>query len=120
VTKGTAVFDDVASSALQVALSGLTTRQNAIANKIANVNTPGYKAQKVQFEQALQDALSNGTPLTDVQATTTDSLEPTQLNGNNVNVDEETLSNVTTGLSYQLALRGLDSKYNMLHDVIKG
>ncbi len=114
------MFDDVASSALQVALNGLAVRQRAIANNIANVNTPGFRAQKVQFEQALQDALANGGPVGQVQPAIASSLEPTQLNGNNVNLDEETLSNVTTGLAYQLALRGLDSKYNELRTVIKG
>ncbi len=114
------MFDDVASSALQVALNGLAVRQHAIANNIANVNTPGFRAQKVQFEQALQDALANGGALNQVKPTVATSLEPTQLNGNNVNLDEETLSNVNTGLAYQLALRALDSKYNELHTVIKG
>lgn len=114
------MFDDIASSALQVALSGLAARQHAIANNIANVNTPGFKAQKVQFEQALQAAVTAGTPFNQVQPSVTTSLEPTQLNGNNVNLDEETLSNVNTGLAYQLALRGIDSKYTQLHDVIKG
>ncbi len=114
------MFDDVASSALQVALNGLAVRQRAIANNIANVNTPGFKAQKVEFEQALAAALNSGTGLDQVQPSIATSLEPTQLNGNNVNLDEETLSNVNTGLSYQLALRALDTKYTQLHDVIKG
>ncbi|HKT01395.1 MAG TPA: flagellar basal body protein [Rugosimonospora sp.] len=114
------MFDDIASSALQVALTGLAARQTAIANNIANIQTPGFRAQKVQFETALQSALDNGTPLDQVQPTVATSLEPTRLDGNNVNLDEETLSNVNTGLAYQLALRGLDSKYNLLHEVIKG
>lgn len=114
------MFDDIASSALQVAINGLTLRQKAIANNIANIETPGYKADKVQFERALQDALDNGTPLGDVRATTAKSLEPTRLDGNNVNLDEETLSNVDENLRYQLVIRALDSKFTMLHDVIKG
>jgi flagellar basal-body rod protein FlgB len=114
------VFDDVASSALRVSLDGLAARQKAIANNIANVQTPGFRAQKVQFEQALQSALADGTPLGQVRPSFASSLEPTRLDGNNVNLDEETLSNVDTGLRYQLALRALDSKYTQLHDVIKG
>jgi flagellar basal-body rod protein FlgB len=114
------VFDDAASSALKVSLDGLAARQRAIANNIANVQTPGFRAQKVQFEEALQAAVANGTPLPAVQPTTATSLEPTRLDGNNVNLDEETLSNVDTGLRYQLSLRALDNKYTMLHEVIKG
>jgi flagellar basal-body rod protein FlgB len=114
------VFDDVASSALRVALDGLAARQKAIANNIANVQTPGFRAQKVEFERALQSALAGGTSLDQVRPSLATSLEPTRLDGNNVNLDEETLSNVDTGLRYQLALRALDSKYTQLHDVIKG
>ena len=48
------------------------------------------------------------------------SLEPTRLNGSNVNLDEETLSHIDTTMRYQLTLRALDSKYGMLRDAIKG
>jgi len=113
------VFDDVASQALQVALSGLAMRQRVTANNIANIQTPGFHAGKVQFENALQSAISNGTQDA-VRPTLAQSLEPTQLNGNNVNLDEETLSNVDTGLRYQLALHAMDSKFGLISDVIKG
>ena len=38
ITKGAAVFDDIASQALRVALSGLAMRQRVTANNIANMN----------------------------------------------------------------------------------
>jgi flagellar basal-body rod protein FlgB len=118
--KGSAVFDDVASQSLQVALSGLAMRQRVTANNIANIETPGFRAGKVEFESSLQSALASGTAPDQVQATVAQSLEPTQLNGNNVNLDEETLSNVDTGLRYQLALRAMDGKFGLISDVIKG
>jgi flagellar basal-body rod protein FlgB len=114
------VFDDLASSALRVALSGLSLRQKVIANNIANIETPGFHAGKVKFEDALHTALYNGDPIAGMQATQGKSLEPTRMDGNNVNLDEETLSNVDTELRYQLALNAMDSKYSLLHDVIKG
>ena len=43
----------VTSAALASALDGLAARQRAIANNIANVNTPGYTAERVSFEDAL-------------------------------------------------------------------
>jgi flagellar basal-body rod protein FlgB len=121
--KGVAVFDDIASAALQAAINGLTMRQKAIANNIANIETPGFKADKVAFERALQDALNNGASVSEllgVRPKTAKSLEPTRLNGNNVNLDEETLSNVDENLRYQMVVRALDAKFTMLHDVIKG
>jgi flagellar basal-body rod protein FlgB len=114
------VLNDVTSSALQVALSGLSARQRTIANNVSNIETPGFHAGRVSFESALQNALADGTPLDQVGTTYSESTDPTRLDGNNVNLDDETLSNVDTGLRYQLVLRALDSKYNLLHDVIKG
>jgi flagellar basal-body rod protein FlgB len=34
-------------------------RQNVIAQNVANVNTPGYSAQEVAFEEALRQAFGN-------------------------------------------------------------
>jgi flagellar basal-body rod protein FlgB len=114
------VLNDVTSSVLQVALSGLSARQRTIANNVANIETPGFHAGRVSFESALQSALADGKPVDQVETTTAQSTDPTRLDGNNVNLDDETISNVDTGLRYQLVLRALDSKYNLLHDVIKG
>jgi flagellar basal-body rod protein FlgB len=114
------VFDDVSSSALRVALSGLSARQKAIANNIANIETPGYQAQKVTFEDALNSAVSNGDSPSEVAPTTQRSLEPTRLNGSNVNLDEETLSQEDTTMRYQLAIRAMNSQYDQLRSVIKG
>jgi len=38
---------------LSSALAGLSARQSATANNIANINTPNYRAQTVSFESAL-------------------------------------------------------------------
>jgi flagellar basal-body rod protein FlgB len=118
--QGAAVFDDLSSSALRVSVAGLAARQNAIANNIANIETPGYKARKVEFEDALRGAVERGVSPSSVAPTTATSLEPTRLNGSNVNLDEETLSHIDTTMRYQLSLRALDSKYGMLRDAIKG
>jgi flagellar basal-body rod protein FlgB len=114
------VFDDVSSAALRVALTGLAQRQRVIADNIANVETPNFRAGKVQFEAALQAAVDAGRSPGSVQPTIGRSLEPTRPNGNNVNLDQETLSNVDTNLRYQLTLHALDGKYSLLRNVIKG
>jgi flagellar basal-body rod protein FlgB len=118
--KGAAVFDDVSSSALRVAVTGLSARQTAISQNIANIETPGYLAKKVQFEEALTSAVKDGQSPSSVEASVQTSLEPTRLNGNNVNLDQESLSHIDTTMRYQLALRAMDSKYGMLRDVIRG
>ena len=47
------------------------------------------------------------------------SLEPTNTNGNNVNLDMETVTATETGLRYQLALNALDGKYNVLRTALR-
>ena len=42
-------------AALTSALNGLSLRQRAIADNIANINTPDYHAKRVQFEAALAE-----------------------------------------------------------------
>lgn len=94
--------------ALSSALDGLALRQRMISNNIANANTPLYLAQRVRFEDALADSISRGSG--QVRPTIENSLEPTRLNGNNVNVDTEVLSNEATVLSFQLLSQALRSK----------
>ncbi|HYN93835.1 MAG TPA: flagellar basal body rod protein FlgB [Pilimelia sp.] len=114
------MFDDVSSASLRIALDGLAMRQRVIANNISNVETPNFRAGKVQFEAALDSAIAAGRSPSRVSPSESESLEPTRLNGNNVNLDQETLSNVDTNLRYQLILRALDGKYAGLRTVIKG
>lgn len=112
------MFDDVTTVALHSALNGLAMRQRTIADNIANIQTPGFLAGKVQFESALKDALASGqTP--DVAPSVARSLEPTREDGNNVNLDEETLSNIDTGMRYQLALRAMDNQFSMMRSAMR-
>ena len=99
------------------ALDGLAMRQRAIASNIANVNTPDYHAQRVTFESALARSVEDGSGR--VAPTTERSLEPTRLNGNNVNLDTETLSNVDTVLRYQFAARAVEGPFTSLRTAIK-
>jgi flagellar basal-body rod protein FlgB len=114
------VLDDVTSAALHTALSGLAKRQRVIADNIANVETPGFLAGRVSFEEALNSAVASGRSPATVSPTVARSLEPTREDGNNVNLDHEVLSNIDTNLRYQLALRALDSRYGLIRDAIKG
>jgi flagellar basal-body rod protein FlgB len=110
------VFDDVTSVALHAALRGLTARQRAVADNVSNIQTPGFLAGRVQFEDALREAVSSGDS-TEVAATGPSiarSLEPTRTDGNNVNLDTETLSGMDTNMRYELAIRALDGKYTSL------
>jgi flagellar basal-body rod protein FlgB len=114
------VLDDVTSVALHTALSSLSLRQRVLANNIANVETPNFHAGRVSFEDALRSAVQNGGDPAAVSASVQESLEPTREDGNNVNLDHETLAEIDTNLRYQVSLRALDSKFGLISTVIKG
>ena len=114
-----AVIGDVTSSALKAALDGLAQRQRTTADNIANINTPGFLAGRVDFESSLRGAIAGGQDPASADAVTARSLEPTNTNGNNVNLDSETILATETGLRYQLALNALDGKYNQLRTALR-
>jgi flagellar basal-body rod protein FlgB len=113
------VIGDVTSSALHSALSGLAQRQRVTADNIANLQTPGFLAGRVDFESGLRSALSGGQTPTATTGTVSRSLEPTRMDGNNVNLDAETVIATETGLRYQLALNALDGKYSVLRTALR-
>ncbi|WP_411720324.1 flagellar basal body rod protein FlgB [Mycetocola sp.] len=111
------MFESVSSTALSSALDGLSLRQRAIANNIANVNTPGYTAQRVSFEDALAESVRSGSGA--AAAVIQRSLEPTDLQGNNVNLDTETLSNIDTVLRYQFAARAVEGTFSSVRSAMR-
>jgi flagellar basal-body rod protein FlgB len=111
------VFDSVTATALSSALDGLALRQRTIANNIANVNTPDYHAKRVAFEDALAKSVNAGEGR--VSATTASSLEPTNTNGNNVNLDTETLSNIDTVLRYQFATQAANGQFSTMRAALR-
>ncbi|WP_144782225.1 flagellar basal body protein [Microbacterium sp. BH-3-3-3] len=102
------MLESVTSTALSSALDALSIRQRAIAENISNVNTPDYHAKRVSFEDRLKSAVDQGSGR--VEAIVQRSLEPTRLNGNNVNLDTETMSNIDTVLRYQFAAQALSGQ----------
>jgi flagellar basal-body rod protein FlgB len=105
--------------ALHAALSGLAQRQRVTADNIANVQTPGFLAGRVDFESSLRGALRSGEAPAINGGMVARSLEPTNSNGNNVNLDMETVTATETGLRYQLALNALDGKYSSLRTALR-
>jgi flagellar basal-body rod protein FlgB len=102
------MLNSVSINALSSALNGLAMRQAATANNIANINTPNYQAQTVSFESALAASVQAGSGV--VAPTQGVSLEPTQLDGNNVNLDTEDITNTNTVLQYQFASQAISQE----------
>ena len=112
------VVIDPTMQAIQTSLDGLAARQRIIATNLANSETPGYIAQNVNFEDSLRSAMSAGDP-TDATISTSNSSDPTLPNGNNVNVDAETVSLVDTGLRYQLATQSMNNEFSILRTSLR-
>lgn len=111
-------ISDVTMRTLSQAMTGLTMRQKTISDNLANVDTPGFLAGKVDFESSLRLKLADGEdPRTGALATAR-SLEPTRANGSNVNLDEETVAAQETVLHTQLIAQALTNKFNGLKTAI--
>jgi flagellar basal-body rod protein FlgB len=113
------VIDDIASLTLTTALSGLAARQRVSADNIANIETPNFTAKQVSFEDSLRQAVDSGDP-SQASLAETSQIGPVSVNGNNVSLDTETVTDQKTQLQYQLLSGALTSKFGLIETVIKG
>jgi flagellar basal-body rod protein FlgB len=110
---------DGTTSALHMAINGLDARQQAISANVSNLETPGYRARSVNFEDSLRAALEDGEP-TAMSMSVKESLAATRMNGNNVNIDFELMAEQENNLRQQLVVQALNSKYALLRTAISG
>ncbi len=128
----TGVFDYI--NVLDKAADGAWLRNEAIANNIANVDTPRYKRQDVSFEAELKQALkaskyesldnkvSNlNEKLSRIEPRTyTDSANYSyRLDGNNVDIDNENVELASNQLKYNAMVQSIDNEFSNLKTVIK-
>ena len=112
-------MSDIAAAVIHSALSGLAARQRVIANNVANVETPGFHAGRVDFESSLRAALRGGDPVATTVSQVTAS-DPEQPNGNNVSLDKEIVSLTDTGLRFQLMTEAMNNKFSLLRTAMGG
>ena len=114
---------DAVSQVLHTALDGLSQRQNVIADNVANVDTPGFRATSVEFEASLRQAIDSGdfgtgssdTPgAAHLTVTATPTATPVGVNGNNVDLRKETMAAMQTQFSYQILTRAVTDQYGLL------
>lgn len=113
------VLDDIASVTLSTALSALAQRERVSANNIANLETPNFSASSVSFEDSLRAAVAAGDPAS-ARFSVTPTGETPGLNGNNVDLDTETMTDEKTQLQYSLLSGAISAKFNLIDTVIKG
>lgn len=116
-------MSDAVSSALSVALDGISVRQRVIADNIANVDTPGFRATSVDFESSLRSAIAEGgfaDGTASVGASTTPTDTPVGANGNNVDLRKETMDALQTQFQYQLLTRAVSDRYALVRTAVTG
>jgi flagellar basal-body rod protein FlgB len=111
---------DVTSAGLQRALQGIGTQQKATAANIANAQTPGYQAQRVNFTNSLSAAMSSGVDPSSAEFSSYGTDDPESASNNNVNMASEVTDLQTQGLQYQAVAQAISFKYSLLRSAIGG
>lgn len=116
---------------LKTAMQVSSTRAELISSNIANVNTDGYKAKRVEFENQLQKAIAqnqfNLSQTHEKHLNNSASIHPrivenearsVKANGNNVDLEVEMVNQATNGLYYNALTAQLNGRYKMLNYVL--
>lgn len=133
------MLDNVFSSAemLRKGLNASWLRNEVINNNIANVDTPGFKASHVRFEDLMEEAAGaeNKLPLTvtnerhipgrgggdirDVEPEIfRDETTTARLDGNNVNIDNEMVELAKNSINYYATVSKINSEFRKLDAAI--
>lgn len=107
-------------SSLERFLEVTTDREQTIAANMANVDTPGYRTKDVNFKQALMQASGDneGPLFSPVVSEVSGLLE--RPDGNNVNLDRESMLLAQTQLQYQMGTQLVKSQFHQLLSAING
>lgn len=106
---------------LEQAIKFAQQSHRVTGQNIANLNTPGYQAQELPFEQLLARLNGQGatTHSPDYQAEEVQGLT-VRTDGNNVDLDRELASLKKNALAYQTLTQLLGSKMGILKQSING
>ena len=96
-----------------------SNRQQVIASNIANVDTPGYHTQDINFQTAMQEAMDEGSGAQLSTASNRVEGLPERPDGNNVNIDRESLLLGETQLQYQMGVQLIKQEFHRLLTAIK-
>ena len=96
-----------------------TDRQQIVASNIANLDTPGFHTRDINFQSAMQEAMSEtNDPQHGAAAVEVEGL-PERPDGNNVNIDRESMLLGQTQLQYQMGVQLIKSEFHRLLSAIK-
>lgn len=121
------MITDLTQTVLRGALDAATARQRAIANNLANVETPGYRRQEVDFEARMRAALDapalgptqRRREVSEARASAReDNATPDRENGNNVDPEREMSELAQNTIRYHATLQAMEIKGAMVRAAI--
>ena len=113
------LFTDRVTAGIESALDSVSLRQRVTADNVANMNTPGFKASRVEFESSLAQAMAGGDPSRS-QARVVAADTPANADGNTVNMADEQAILVKSELHFDALVAALNYKFSTLRTAIKG
>jgi len=113
------LFTDGVQSALERAMDGVMLRQRVSAQNIANVMTPGYKAEQVSFEDNLAAAINQGDNPSQTSLDVLPTDAPADARGNNVDIVAENTTMMRSGLQYEALVQAANYRFNVLHTALR-
>jgi flagellar basal-body rod protein FlgB len=103
---------------LQGYLELTNQRQQMIASNMANVDTPGYRTKDLDFQSAMQQVVNEGGGHMETASLEVPEL-PERPDGNNVNIDRESMLLSQTQLQYQLGVQMVKQEFHKLFSAIR-
>ena len=113
------LIDTPLVGALSRALDVASTRQSVVTENIANVDTPGYRTREVDFRAELGRALADDANEAPPPLTREVPGLMERPDGNNVNIDRESMMLSEAQLQYQLGVQLVKSEFHTLLTAIK-
>ena len=92
---------DTTQTALEKAIMGASARQQAIAENLANVDTPGYQRVDVDFHTTLRNAMAQGNLQGATFSPQRDASAQVRPDGSTVDADVEAAAQARNGLEYE-------------------
>ncbi|MBN1536739.1 MAG: flagellar basal body rod protein FlgB [Anaerolineales bacterium] len=129
------IVSDTTTQVVKSALNGLSRKQEVISQNLANVDTPAYQAQSVDFQTTLNNTLNgtgtlrmakNNIAHMDSASSQKDFVQISnrkggtdRADGNNVDIDVEMVDMTETVINYQAIVQALTKKFTLLKQIIK-
>jgi flagellar basal-body rod protein FlgB len=104
---------------LQGYLKVISDRQQVIVSNMANVDTPGFHTKDVDFQTAMRQVMNAGGDAQLQPAAMELQGLPERPDGNNVNIDRESLVLSQTQLQFQLGVQLVKSQFSQILTAIK-